>query len=91
MLWLVLALPALWIGLRWSITPDQYGYGYQWWTPEKPMNDFFAAGIYNQYIYVYPEKDLVIVKLSANHHFRIPGDESKYQHIDFLQAMARAF
>lgn len=55
------------------------------------MNDFFAAGIYNQYIYVYPEKDLVIVKLSANHHFRIPGDESKYQHIDFLQAMARAF
>ena len=28
MLWLVLALPALWIGLRWSITPDQYGYGH---------------------------------------------------------------
>lgn len=70
---------------------NRYGYGFQWWTPEQPMNDFFAAGIYNQYIYVYPDKDLVIVKLSANHHFRIPGDESKYQHIDFLQAMARAF
>ena len=70
---------------------NRYGYGFQWWTPEQPMNDFFAAGIYNQYIYVYPDKDLVIVKLSANHHFRIPGDESKYQHIDFLQAMAKAF
>lgn len=70
---------------------NRYGYGFQWWTPEKPMNDFFAAGIYNQYIYVHPDKDLVIVKLSANHHFRVPGDESKYQHIDFLQAMAKAF
>lgn len=70
---------------------NRYGYGFQWWIPEKPMGDFFAAGIYNQYIYVYPEKDFIVVKLSANHHFRIPGDESKYQHIDFFQAMARAF
>ncbi|MBX2874705.1 MAG: beta-lactamase family protein [Saprospiraceae bacterium] len=70
---------------------NRYGYGFQWWIPEKPMGDFFAAGIYNQYIYVYPEKDFIAVKLSANHHFRIPGDESKYQHIDFFQAMARAF
>lgn len=70
---------------------NRYGYGFQWWIPEKPMGDFFAAGIYNQYIYVYPEKDFIVVKLSANHHFRIPGDESKYQHIDFFQAMANAF
>ncbi|MEZ5044811.1 MAG: serine hydrolase [Saprospiraceae bacterium] len=70
---------------------NEYGYGFQWWVPEKPMGDFFAAGIYNQYIYVYPPKNLVIVKLSANHHFRIPGDESKNQHIDFLQSIARHF
>ncbi len=70
---------------------NRYGYGFQWWIPERPMGDFFAAGIYNQYIYVYPEKDFIVVKLSANHHFRIPGDESKYQHIDFFQAMAKAF
>lgn len=70
---------------------NRYGYGFQWWIPEKPMGDFFAAGIYNQYIYVYPEKKFIVVKLSANHHFRIPGDESKYQHIDFFQAMANAF
>lgn len=97
-------VPAEWIEL--ATTPDaphlmpgrnneqssnRYGYGFQWWIPEKPMGDFFAAGIYNQYIYVYPEKDLIVVKLSANHHFRVPGDESKYQHIDFFQAMARDF
>lgn len=97
-------VPAEWVER--AITPDaphlmpgrnnqsssnRYGYGFQWWIPEKPMGDFFAAGIYNQYIYVYPEKDFIVVKLSANHHFRIPGDESKYQHIDFFQAMAKAF
>ena len=97
-------VPAEWI--EQAITPDaphlmpgrnneqssnRYGYGFQWWIPEKPMGDFFAAGIYNQYIYVYPEKDFIVVKLSANHHFRIPGDESKYQHIDFFQSMAKDF
>ena len=28
LVWLLLALPALWIGLRWAITPDAYGYGH---------------------------------------------------------------
>nr|WP_247713690.1 ferric reductase-like transmembrane domain-containing protein [Qipengyuania sphaerica] len=27
-MWLVLALPALWIGWRWQFTPDEYGYGH---------------------------------------------------------------
>lgn len=27
-LWLVLALPGLWIGWRWLMTPDEYGYGH---------------------------------------------------------------
>ena len=27
-LWLVLALPGLWIGSRWLFTPDSYGYGH---------------------------------------------------------------
>lgn len=83
--------PHLMPGRNNPLSSNRYGYGFQWWVPEKPMGDFFAAGIYNQYIYVYPEKELVVVKLSANHHFRIPGDESKYQHIDFFQAMARDF
>jgi sulfoxide reductase heme-binding subunit YedZ len=28
MLWLVLALPGVWIVCRWALTPDEYGYGH---------------------------------------------------------------
>ena len=28
LLWLVLALPAAWIGWRWAMTPDAYGFGH---------------------------------------------------------------
>ena len=28
LLWLVLALPGLWIAARWALTPDLYGYGH---------------------------------------------------------------
>ncbi len=63
-----------------SITPDaphlmpgdypllstrKMGYGYQWWIPEHPKGDFMARGVYGQYIYINPEKRVVIVKNSA--------------------------
>ena len=41
------------------------GYGYQWWIPKGDRGEFAAIGIYNQFIYVDPTLDLVIVKLSA--------------------------
>ncbi|MCX7727897.1 MAG: beta-lactamase family protein [Bacteroidia bacterium] len=37
-------------------------YQYQWWLPT-PGKDFLADGFLGQYIYVYPEKKLVIVRL----------------------------
>ena len=41
------------------------GYGYQWWTfPEAGI--FFAAGAFEQRIYVSPELDLVVVFTSSN-------------------------
>lgn len=67
------------------------GYGYQWWIPEVDEGDFFAAGIYNQYIYVQPNKDLVIVKLSANHHFKTEGPITKDIHIALFKEMAKSF
>ena len=96
-------IPAEWVEK--SVTPDaphlmpginpnsssNFGYGYQWWIPEQPDGDFFAAGIYNQYIYVNPKKDLIIVKTSANHHFKEQDDMSKDIHIDMFQAMAKEF
>ena len=41
------------------------GYGYQWWVPDL-SGDFSAIGVYNQFIYVSPQSNMVIVKLSAN-------------------------
>lgn len=40
-------------------------YQYQWWLPSK-KGDFMAKGILGQYIYVYPEKNLVIVRLGKS-------------------------
>ena len=42
------------------------GYGYQWWIPEGGKNTFAAIGVYNQFIFVDPDRETVIVKLSAN-------------------------
>lgn len=41
-------------------------YQYQWWLPTK-SGDFAAKGILGQYIYVNPEKKLVIVRLGSNY------------------------
>ena len=42
------------------------GYGYHWWLPTGEHGTYCAIGVYNQYIYVDPAGDTVIVKLSAN-------------------------
>lgn len=68
-----------------------YGYGYQWWIPKQPMGDFYAAGIYCQYVYIYPEKNLVIAKLSADHRFKTGRHDLKAKHISFFQEVARQF
>lgn len=40
-------------------------YEYQWWLPTQ-TGDFMAQGILGQYIYVHPDKNLVIVRLGKN-------------------------
>ena len=66
-----------------SITPDaphlmpgerdnakrKDGYGYQWWIPDGDEGELWARGVFNQYIYINPSRDIVIVKLSANQKF----------------------
>ncbi len=37
-------------------------YQYQWWLPS-PQHDFVAQGILGQYVYVHPEKNIIIVRL----------------------------
>jgi CubicO group peptidase (beta-lactamase class C family) len=40
-------------------------YQYQWWMPT-PGEDFMAEGILGQFIYVHPEKNLIMVRLGKN-------------------------
>ncbi len=60
-------IPEDWVAA--SIVADSsYGgtdiYQYQWWLPGTGEGDFLAEGIINQFIYIHPEHDLVIVKQS---------------------------
>ena len=69
----------------WSI-----GYGYQWWLPESGEGEFSAIGVYNQFIYVNPTRELVIVKLSANNAYATEPDGSadqEFETIEFFRAI----
>jgi CubicO group peptidase (beta-lactamase class C family) len=43
-----------------------FGYGYQWWLPDGDEGDFLAMGIWGQFVYVHPERRIVIVKTSTD-------------------------
>lgn len=81
-------VPAQWVTA--SITPDAphlmpgaenssntFGYGYQWWIPEEPHGDFYAAGIYYQYIYIDPTTGVIVAKTSADKKFTDPNEPRK--------------
>jgi CubicO group peptidase (beta-lactamase class C family) len=54
---------------------SKIGYGYQWWVPEKSDDEFYAIGIYGQYLYVNRPARVVIVKTSAHRDFYNDGKE----------------
>lgn len=58
---------------------NEFGYGYQWWLLDGDEGEFTAMGVYNQFVYVNPAKDIVIVKLSANSEFGVRDDQSSYR------------
>lgn len=63
------------------------GYGYQWWVPNGTAGEFTALGIYGQYIYVSPSREIVIVKTSADPSF----DEHDMETIAVFRAVAEHF
>lgn len=67
-----------------------WGYGYQWWIPEPQRDDYTAAGVYNQYIYINRAARVVIVKNSANRRYLVERQESKDLHIAMFRAIADA-
>ncbi|NNF17001.1 MAG: serine hydrolase [Gammaproteobacteria bacterium] len=73
---------------------DPFGYGYQWWVPPRSDGDFFAGGIYGQFIYVSPATATVVVKTSAHRGFRNDGNAGatiKAQTIEMMRALAQHY
>lgn len=62
------------------------GYGYQWWVPDGSAGEFMAIGVYGQFIYVNPEKHIIIVKTNADPDFMSEGYELK--HVEFFRAIS---
>ncbi len=70
------------------------GYGYQWWVPASTEGEYSAIGVYNQFIYVNPSRDLVIVKLSANSDYAKENKEEYFREIEtieFFRAIGNQF
>ncbi|MEM1230689.1 MAG: serine hydrolase domain-containing protein [Pseudomonadota bacterium] len=68
------------------------GYGYHWWLPDGDEQDYSAIGIYNQFVYVSPAHDAVIVKLSAYRDYATSHEPSAYleaETFSLLRALAR--
>ena len=70
-----------------------WGYGYQWWLPRADRSDYAAVGVYNQFIYVSPNSNMTIVKLSANSGYgAAPSGATDYEFetIDLMRAITDA-
>ena len=94
-------VPAAWVARSTSnnapLPPDPkldtFGYGYQWWVPPNADEEFFAIGIYGQYIYVNRKLNTVIVKTSAHREFQddpTGGLDTKLETIEMCRGIARA-
>ena len=75
-----------------DINKDTFGYGYQWWIPQDADEEFYAGGIYGQFIYVNPKQKVVIVKTSAHREFQDDGNggrEVKHETIEMFRAITQ--
>ena len=67
------------------------GYGYQWWLPpEAEEGEFFAIGIYGQYIYVNRQKNTVIAVNSADRNFMDDDGRITLENLALFRAIAHA-
>ncbi|MGB6230532.1 MAG: serine hydrolase [Litorimonas sp.] len=90
-------IPADWVAESTAISaPPVHGedtrgraYGYQWWMlPDaNGVGDYFANGIYGQTIYVNPERNVVIVKTSADREFSGLGESGLPTQVEVVLAM----
>ena len=98
-------VPSAWVAA--SVTPDAphlkpgkrstshevMGYGMQWWIPDND-GDYAAMGVFNQFIYVNPQLQLVIAQTSANHLYGTGGtdeNDREDENIAFFKAFEEKF
>jgi len=68
------------------------GYGYQWWVPpEAELGEFFAVGIYGQYIYVNQQAGIVVAVNSADRRFKEGGGWVKLADVESFRAIAQHY
>lgn len=67
---------------------SELGYGYQWWIPEGSENEFMAIGVFGQWIYINPVKEVIIVKTSADSGFE--DDDKEKKTVAFFREIASA-
>ncbi|HHL43510.1 MAG TPA: class C beta-lactamase-related serine hydrolase [Hellea balneolensis] len=71
-----------------------FGYGYQWWMPPNADGEFYAVGVYGQYIYVNPKAGIVIAKNAAQRSFMetdANGDGYMIKNIALFRAIAEHY
>lgn len=71
-----------------------FGYGYQWWIPPNSDGEFYAVGVYGQYLYVNPKAGIVIAKNAAHREFMSAdekGESYMAQNITLFRRIAEHF
>lgn len=74
-----------------AVSDRGVGYGYQWWVPMPADQDYFAVGIYGQYIYIDPKTNIVIAKNAADREFMFAdevGTHSMNKNIEMMRSLA---
>lgn len=75
-----------------SASPE-FGYGYQWWIPNGEEGEMMAIGVFNQYIYINPTTETVIVKNSANQNYYDATNpyRSSIVHLELFRKIAHQY
>ncbi len=77
-------------GARMPHSADLFGYKNQWWLPVTPDHgDFCAIGIYGQFLYVNPHRNVVIAMNSAYRDYNETGEVMELHMLSAFQAIAR--
>lgn len=63
------------------------GYGYHWWVPKDPDQEFFANGIWGQHIFVDEKSGIVIVKTSVDPDFQ----KNTAEMIAFMRGIVKGY